>query len=387
MHPTLARWFGAGFSIPLSAIASSGIIVSVYLAGLKYNADRCGRLVAVLLLLCFVTSFVFVSTMGLHYRSAKPVLAAVCIAWVFGFLRLARLRSLPGTERDERRLTWLLLVLALIAGLLDRQGAFLVATGAVVLLVCTRGARTFRDLVVGMFIAVIVLQLYNFWLGPALIFRANGYWPDFSYQQIPIHELSLVHQHVLRATALIAANLLLMFGGNWWTIAFGIAVASAVLIRNRVPPIAVRRWCANADSLCTCIALVLASQVLLFTVMIARHGYIYRWLDHRFWYYPLPLCALALCGLLVVMNRVAKPWNGRAKAFTALVLAGLAASNVVSLNKRRDVMAEGRWFGPVYYQCELLKQSLRSGSAVPELNPAYKSLFDFLRIDIPSGQH
>ena len=84
------------------------------------------------------------------------------------------------------------------------------------------------------------------------------------------------------------------------------------------------------------------------------------------------------------------PWNGRAKGFTALValvLAGLAASNVVSLNERRDVRAEGRWFGPVYYQCQLLKQSLGSGSAAPELNPAYKSLFDVLRIDIPSGQH
>jgi hypothetical protein len=325
--------------------------------------------------------------MGLHYRSAKPVLAAVTVAWVFGFLRLARMRNVPNTERDGSWLTWLLSSLALIAGLLDRQGVFLVATTAVVLPVCARRWRSFRDLVIGMFLAVILLQVYNFWVGPALVFRANGYWPDFSYQQIPLHELGLVHQHVLKAIALVAANLLLMFGGNWWTIALCVVLASAFLAKNRVPPSALWRWWrADADSLSVCIALLLASQVVLFTVMIARHGYIYRWQDHRFWYYPLPLCALALCGSLVVLNHLAERSSGRGKAFTALVLAGLAVSNVVSLNMRRDVMAQGRWFGPVYRQCELLKQSLRSGSAAPELNPAYRSLFDTLAPGTPGGQ-
>jgi hypothetical protein len=52
--------------------------------------------------------------------------------------------------------------------------------------------------------------------------------------------------------------------------------------------------------------------------------------------------ARELSYLVDLVDAVMHPTLGAAKGFTALVLAGLAASNV-SLNKRRNVMAEGRW--------------------------------------------
>jgi hypothetical protein len=377
MHPTLARLFGAGFSIPLSALVSSALIVGVYLFGLRHNARHCGTAIGLLLVSCFVTSFVFFSSMGLHYRSSKPVLAAVIVAWVFGLLRLLRLRRAAGDESRGKLVVVALSFLALVGGLVDRQGVFLAGTAAILLLLSWRREPLLRDLCLATWLVVIVLQLYNFWLGPLLVFRANGYWPDFSYQRIPLRELGMIHQHLLKAMALILANLLIMLGGNWITVAVMLSLFAAWLWSRRAA-LPMRGWVAALGGLPRLIGLVLASQIVLFAVMIARHGYVYRWYDHRYWYYPLPLCALALCGWLLVCDRVAERWHGRARLVMTIALTGIVTSNVLSLNLRRDLMAGGPWFGPVYQQCTLLKESLRSGSPAAGLDGPYVPLFSYL---------
>lgn len=379
-QPRLARWFGAGFSIPLSALLSTALLTVVYLSGLRKNAINCGALIGVLLLLNFVTSFLFVSTMGLHYRSAKPLLAALTVTWVFGFLRLLRTRSVPDAALGSRWLVWSLCLVAVVGGLLDRQGVFLAATAAVALPLCSQRARShLLDLVIGMWAAVAALQVYNFWLAPALIFRANGYWPDFGYQRIPLHELTLLHQHVGKAFALVLGNLALMFGNSWWAPAVLALWGVAYCVAERVSPSSIwRTWRSEEPGMTLSIFVLFVSQIVLFALMIARHGYIYRWPDHRFWYYPLPLCALALCGALVVVNRLSRDWPSYRKKIVAATLIALAASNVAFLEHRRDVMARGPWFGPVYEQCELLKRSLRSGSPASQLKPSYRALFDTL---------
>jgi hypothetical protein len=117
-------------------------------------------------------------------------------------------------------------------------------------------------------------------------------------------------------------------------------------------------------------------HLVMFALMIARQGYVYRWVDHRFWYYPLPFVALVLCGALLAVHRW-RPAAGRtARRLVPIVLAGVVLSNLASLPAQRDVMASGPWFGEIYPQCQRLKDSLRTGAPDPALDPAYRALFD-----------
>jgi hypothetical protein len=116
----------------------------------------------------------------------------------------------------------------------------------------------------------------------------------------------------------------------------------------------------------------------MFALMIARHGYVYRWIDHRYWYYPIPFLALALCGLLLALDAGLEHASRRQRTMIAIALALLAVSNVLSLEPRRDVMRSGQWFGEVYPQCELLKASLRNGAPALGLAPEYQALYQHL---------
>lgn len=379
--PYLSARLGPGFSIPLSSLlATLGWVLAFHLLAHRW-APRAGGALSTLLLICFVTSFCFVSTMGLFYRSAKPMLAALVVAWLGALLAAREARS-----RAAARL-WIgvMGLTALGAGLLDRQGAFMVIAAAVLLWLHHRRTGELRDAWRITAAVAVALQIYNFLLAPVLVRALNGYWPDFSYQRVPLIELARLPNHLLRAVALLTQNLLLVFGGNWVVVSIGGALLAIWLWRHRARWHSVswrRRW---ADSragrrgrLLEYGSWILLSQLLMFALMIARHGYVYRWIDHRYWYYPIPFLALALCGLLLGLDAWLAHASRRQRTILAIALAILALSNVLSLEQRRDVMRGGQWFGEIYPQCELLKASLRAGSPAHGMAPDYLALYERL---------
>ena len=96
----LVRLFDVSLFIPLSAVVSSILIILIYRRGVRQILPGLDRVTADLLLLPFLTCFVFVSTMGLFYRSAKPLLAPVLLALIFHILRAAHAR-VEGTTFEK----------------------------------------------------------------------------------------------------------------------------------------------------------------------------------------------------------------------------------------------------------------------------------------------
>lgn len=382
-YPYIASWIDPGISLPLSSTLSSIVLVAIVLASLRHHSGGCGRLNATLLLTCFVSSFCFVSTMGLFYRSAKPVLTAVVVGWVFLLLRIVRQRRIDGRAGLGVTAGGAgIFLLTIAAGLLDRQGAFMAIVAAILLVVHARRTGELLDLAAAAVTAVVVLQAYAFVGAPWIIHALNGYWPDFSYQQVPFDPFQLP-THLRRAASVIVQNTLLLFGGNW--IVSG-AVAALVIGVSRRQAAArgassMRTWIARLGRsdgrghLRSYAGWILLSQLVMFTLMIARHPAVY-WIDHRFWYYPLPSLALLLCGTLLALNAWVPTLPARQRRMVPVVLAVIVLSNVLSLGHRRDVMATGPWFGRIHPQCELLKASLRAGRPDPGLDHFYRPLFD-----------
>jgi hypothetical protein len=379
--PHLSAPLGAAFSIPLSALLATLIWVVAFHALAHRWAPHAGATISTLLLICFVTSFCFVSTMGFFYRSAKPVLAALVVVWLAALLAARRARSLAAA----RLWTGAIGLISLGAGLLDRQGAFMVTAAAVLLWLHHRRTGELGQAWRITAIVAVSLQVYNFLLGPAIVQTLNGYRPDFSYQQVPLIELARLPNHLLRAAALLVQNLLLVFGGNWLVVTLLGVLAAGWLWRRRA------RWAAVSwrqmreygrsgrhGRLVEYGWWILLSQLVMFALMIARHGYVYRWVDHRYWYYPIPFLALALCGLLLALDAWSETASARQRSGVAIGLAVLAVSNLLSLDSRRDVMLSGQWFGDIYPQCQLLKTSLRSGTPAPGLAPEYLALYEHL---------
>lgn len=387
-RPVAAARLGPGFAIPLSALLAS----IVWVLGFAFIARRWARdvhpVLPPLLLLAIVSSFCFVSTMGLFYRSAKPALAAMAVVWVASLLALANGRD------GRRRLSMTVLVVsAAVAGLLDRQGAFMVLAAALLLWVYTRRTGRLRAAAWAMTAVAIGAQLYNFVIGPLLVWSLNGYWPDFAFQRIPPAELWRLPNHALRAVALLAQNLLIVFGGRWEVAAAG-ALGFALLAQLRgwadlrSPWRRLRAYCQSGrhGRLVEFVLWGLLAHVVMFALMIARHGYVYRWIDHRYWYYPLPFLALAACALLLLTNA----WAGNAtpgrQRMLAAFLAVCVIGNLVNLGHRREVMLSGEWFREVYAQCTLLKASLREGAPREGLKPEYIALYEHFAGDAGTGR-
>jgi hypothetical protein len=381
--PYLTRAFGPAFSVPLSALLTAGAIV-IIAALTTWHTTRLPASSAALLLGSFVTSFTFVATTGLFYRSAKPVLTAVLVAgaawWMVVVTRADRGsgRSAPAwVTRDSA----ILFALALTAGLLDRQDVFVVAAALLILAIHWRSTGRHRDGVVALVTACVLLQFYNFVLGPRIVFAVNGYWPSFEYQSIPTDQLTLVHQLVLKAIGLLILQAAAFAGGP--VVAPLIGVLAVFTIRRHSSSLWKRPWAEltrylvrdPGGRLVTYVVLALGAVVVMYAVMIARHGYVYRWSDHRYWYYPLPVFGVLLVGALAAADRaLARGWMSVRRLNGLLLL--VAVGNCLSLNYYRDAMIQGPWFGPVYTQCTSLKSSFRAGVPDATLDPEYRRFFD-----------
>jgi hypothetical protein len=117
----------------------------------------------------------------------------------------------------------------------------------------------------------------------------------------------------------------------------------------------------------------LGAQVAMVAIMVQRHPPV-TWIDHRFWYYPLPFQALLVFGLLWGLER-AQARRGSLPLAVPLGLAALVILNVAQWPERRQLMQSGPWFGDVERRSALLVRSLRGERAHPLLDGDYRRFY------------
>jgi hypothetical protein len=386
----LLKRFDVTLFIPLSAVVATILIILVYRHGVRRTLPGLDRLTAELLLLPFLTCFVVISTMGLFYRSAKPLLAPVLLAVMFHILRSAQARA-RGEIVENRwtlvtRQSLVAFVLLVVAALLDRQGVFYVLVACALLLVHFLITRKLKDLLIASGAAAIVAHLYNVVIGPAIIWAINSQRPNFSFQRIPMEDLAGLPLHCLKAARLLTANLAAMAGGYYVVGYFVVALVTAWLVWGAIvfykESERGKRWehYKSGQSLAIVYAvMIVAAHVVMFGLMIARHPYVYNWVDHWYWYYPLPFLGVALFGLAVLFNAALPRLRNRQVRILRVALVLIALSNLLHLPAYRKLMASAEWFGPVYTQSEYLKASIRNDYRHPDLGREFEQFFVFHR--------
>ena len=352
------------YFIPPSVLLASAAVVLAWGIGIRWALPRLDRATSWCLLLVYLSNFAVLSTMGLLYRSAKPLVPPLLLAALFFLIREVR----EPRAGPHASFAWVY-VPCLAMSLLDRQGLFYTVCLTAVLVVAWLRTRRGAVLVASGVASIVTWAFYNYLAGPWIIHAANGYWPEFRFQRFRPQRLLDARPWIEGLTLLRDWTSVLLGSLPLWLPAAS-AVALAVLCyrwRRRVPG---RRDLA----LLALLALALAAQVAMVAVMAQRHEPV-TWIDHRVWYYPLPYQALVILGLAWGLERATLARGGTLPRVVPAALALLAVSNVTQWPERRLVMESGPWFSDVSRRSASLGRSLRSGQADPLLDGDYRRFF------------
>jgi hypothetical protein len=355
---------------------ASTLVAGLLTVALVAFAARCvfpglSRTVALLALLVYLSTCVLSSTQGIFYRATKPLVAPCLLA---ALLALRRGCREPAAKRG--RLLWpaLVFALAVVASLLDRQGFYETAVGAVCLGFLSLRRRVLVPATVALFLASAVGLAYNYWLGPWLIHTASGYWPSFEYQHLSIDDL-------LRADAFLrGAHLTLVFLASFFAslsplALVGLALLGVAVVRRRPEAGGLAGWPGGPFISALALLAFVAAQFLLVTLMVVRQPYMYDIRDGWRWYHPLPLHAMTLFGLLWLLERRGITAGSLRERWAMAALALIATANLAEWPVNRAQMQQGPWFGKVARQSSGLRESLRAGTAQPSLEGAYRRFY------------
>lgn len=359
----LLRWDVPVF-IPLSAVVASVLTVSIFLYATR-RLRGLTPLTASLLLLVYLSNYIHLVTMGMFYRSTKPLLAPVLMGTAFYLASVFEDR-----HRARRWAPGIVFGLFCLMSLLDRQGFFYAVVGSGILLAWALWTRKGWDLVATGAAAVLAMTAYDFWIGPWIIERVAGYVPSLAYQEVPKEPL-LQELPYRQSTEILGESLTVLFGSTSTIVAIALVAAVGAAGVWRAGPGRASRF-----TLTAILATVAISQVVMFAAMIVRHPPLYDWIDHRYWYYPLPFQALAIALVAMLLHRAIADWTGWKLAAVQIALVALIIGNVAHWTHYRDVQLTSRWFSRVYPQTEILKSSLASGQPDPRLIPQYRAFYE-----------
>lgn len=364
--------------IPLTAMAASLLTVAIFFWAVR-RYRTIPAFTAALLLLVYLTNYVHVVTMGMFYRSAKPLLAPLLL--LTSLLVAMLVGGLPGADQGDsrRRQRWgpVIFVLLCTMSMLDRQGFLYAGVGFGVLL----GAALLRyvnwRLAAWSGGAVALMASYNWWIGPAVVQAVSGYVPSLEYQQAPLHGLGSSFEPYRRSIELLLEGLGVLAGGmpRWSVGALLVGLAMFGIWRFRTRPAVI-----------AVLAMIAASQVLMFAVMVQRLPPVYEWIDHRYWYYPLPLQALVLALAVVFLARAFRsrqiqpgPQVRRVRFVTMVNVVLLAAivGNILHWDGYLERQLSSRWFSRVHPQTRALKGSFKVGRPDPNLIKQYREFYEF----------
>jgi hypothetical protein len=361
-----ARTFGARVAldrvsfVPPSALLSGLLTIVLCLLSIR-RQPRLVQLTLSCAVLVYLTNYVNVVTMGMHYRSTKVLLAPVLMGTAL------YVATLFGVNR--RWAPPVVFVLFSVMALLDRQGFFYAVLGLGVLIVLAVTTSSRWHVALAGAGAVIFLLFYNAVLGPMLVERINGYVPNAEYQRLPIGNLLTDPAIVVRGSWLLIQAGAALFGGlsvPWFAGVAALIVGAWIVFR----PFRVSR------TILVLAGMLVVGEIALASLMIVRHPPVYDYYDHRVWYYPLPFQAMLVALLIIYLSKVAGGWGKRQSAVALILLAAMVVSNVVHWADYRRAQLGSRWFPVVYAQTTALKESLTDGRPRPSLSPEYLALYE-----------
>jgi len=357
----LLRWDITLF-IPLSAAIASVLTVAIFLRAIRRYRGL-APLTGALLLLVYLSNYIHLVTMGMFYRSTKPLLAPVLMGTAFYLASV-----FEGQAR--RRAPLAVFGLFCLMSLLDRQGFFYAIVGTGVVAAYALFTRQGWRLASAAAAAVFAMTAYDLWIGPWIIERAAGYVPSLAYQEVPKAPL-LQGLPYRQSLEILGESLTVFLGSTSKVVALATVAAIAAAGIWRAGPGRAPRL-----TLTAILAFVALSQVVMFAAMIVRHPPLYDWIDHRYWYYPLPFQALVLALLAMLLHRALAGWTGWKLAVVHVALVAAIAGNVAHWTFYRDVQLTSRWFSRVYPQTEILKSSLAAGKPDPRLILQYREFYE-----------
>ena len=123
--------------------------------------------------------------------------------------------------------------------------------------------------------------------------------------------------------------------------------------------------------------MVLALQIVMFALMLARHRFIYDWVDHWYWYYSLPFLMTVLFGLALLLNALLPTLGPIQRRVLRVALVLIAISNLLHLPTNRKLMLTSQWFSQEYPLSEMLKASIRHQWRHPDMDEEYTKFFLF----------
>jgi hypothetical protein len=275
------------------------------------------------------------------------------------------------TGEAKRRAALKVFALFSLMSLLDRQGFFYAATGFAVLAGSALVNRSQWRLVAAGGAAVACMVVYDVWLGPLIVNAVNHYVPSLAYQSLPADQLTQSATPYARASELLAESATVLFGSfSMWIAGLAIAALVTAAAWKTGPGMRGRLL------LVATVAFLLATSVVMFALMVVRHPPIYEWIDHRYWYYPLPFQALLICLTVILLDRIMHRWTGWKPVLLNAAIAIAIAGNVAHWGMYRDRMLTSRWFSRIYPQTAILQSSIAEGRPDPRLIRQYREFFE-----------
>ena len=333
--------------VPFSGVLGLIAVSAVYFWGARRVLGLNGVMASMLLSL-FLSCIVVQASTPILYRSSKIVLSVALLAFFFYTFSLISI--------DKRQVTPLksaaLFSLGLVMALSDRQGFYYLISATIIVLMLwlvakARGVARERGYVRVIFInaaAIGATIFYNRIFGPWLIHALNGYWPNFSYQNLSWSKL--LDPTLPAKTWHLFDQQVSFFFGN---IPFLLLVAMIVIV-GLVITWKWRSAINNTHLILLAVSLVAAVSIIgLLAAMVARHPAVYSVRDHSFWYYTLSVQVVILIGVSVWLCFIPPDKRPRFNPLAYAVIAILIAGNTLRYRSQREIMIHStKWFDEQY---------------------------------------
>jgi len=318
--------------IPVSGAIGLVVVAAIYVRGARRLP--LDHVTAALLLSLFLSCIVTQASTPILYRSSKILLSAALLAFLLDLSLLV--------ARNERatlgQLTGLFL-LGIVMPACDRQGFYYltIATGIVVTLwlAATLRAAPARinhvPIIVVSLCAIAIATFYDTVAAPMIIHWANGYWPDFSYQELQIGRLYTERFVANRAWQMFRAQAGYFFGNAPFAPLAVILLAACVA----------STWHRRSIEVPIIALLSSASLFVLLGLMVLRHPPVYFIPDHSFHYYTLTLHVVFLFGITLLVSSLDGAGGGTAaKLAMSVLLLLMIANNVRNYPAQRAIMVD-----------------------------------------------
>ena len=345
--------------VPLSGVLGLIAASAIYFWGAR-KILALDVVTTCLFLSLFLSCIVVQASTPILYRSSKIILCVALFGFLFYLLALLRAEKPRVTPLKSA----LLFSLGLIMALCDRQGFYFLVTAAaltaLVWMITRRGSESVQRVylpVIGANIAAIVAAIvYNRFLAPRLIHVLNGYWPDFTYQNLPV---SAVLDPSLpgKTWNLFTQQVSFFFGSVPFVILAVTGLIAVVAIGWRFRS-AINR---NGLALVAVSILSILAVVGLLAVMIARHPQLYSIRDHAFWYYTLDVHAVFLFGISVWVSFLSPAARSRISPLLYALIVTLIILNFRAYGWQRQTITTGNgWFAGQFEHSQALLSQFAS---------------------------